>query len=257
MNLPAEPASRVAMSADGGLLAFQVAGYSVQLVDATTGQSLHVLEGHDGEVHALAFGPGPNQLSGVSEDGTIRTWNTASGRPGADPHGRGRGALLHRDSPLGPGAPDRCGERRRPSMEARRRLVRAHAPRRGRLRRRLRPRSVPGRLGFPRQACARGGPGIGESDRPQRPRPAGAKRRLLRGRPPPSSRGAMTPSCASGTCSMGRRWLSSRDPRTTSRPWPPLPGEGASPSGRTSEARSRSTSSGRPACGPSRAPRTR
>ena len=51
-----------------------------RLWDVSTGKNLHVLEGHEGFVNAVAFFPGGKLLVTGGEDGTIRVWDVATGR---------------------------------------------------------------------------------------------------------------------------------------------------------------------------------
>jgi WD40 repeat protein len=76
------------LSSDGKLAA-GIAGLSYQppvarpiiLWDATTGRELHRLVGHDNRaVTALALSPGNRLLASAAEDGTVRLWDTTTGK---------------------------------------------------------------------------------------------------------------------------------------------------------------------------------
>ncbi len=72
-------ALRVAYSPDGTHLAS--AGYDqvVKIWDAVTGQAVHTLGGHSGEIDGLAYSPDGTRLASASWDGTVRIWDTTTG----------------------------------------------------------------------------------------------------------------------------------------------------------------------------------
>ncbi|MDX3640961.1 hypothetical protein [Streptomyces sp. MB09-02B] len=66
-----------AFSEHGQVLATSVGG-EIRLWDANTGKRLQTgppLTGHSGAVRHVAFGPGPQTLTSVGEDGTVRRWD--------------------------------------------------------------------------------------------------------------------------------------------------------------------------------------
>jgi WD40 repeat protein len=83
------PVSALAFSPDGRRLASACFDRSLIVWDATTGQRLHTLRGHEGLVLGVAFSPGPDgvRLASVGEDKTVRVWETATGREVLDLRG--------------------------------------------------------------------------------------------------------------------------------------------------------------------------
>jgi RNA polymerase sigma factor (sigma-70 family) len=54
---------------------------AIGLHDALTGQELRRLEGHSSRVVTVAFSPDGRTLASTDDEGTLRFWNTATGRP--------------------------------------------------------------------------------------------------------------------------------------------------------------------------------
>ncbi len=66
-----------AFSPDGGLVATASNDETVAVWDATTGQRLHVLEGHVGSVNGIGFGIDGTTLYTSAADGSIMLWDIA------------------------------------------------------------------------------------------------------------------------------------------------------------------------------------
>ncbi|HEU0087724.1 MAG TPA: trypsin-like peptidase domain-containing protein [Pseudonocardiaceae bacterium] len=73
------PALGVAFSPDGTLLAIS-RGYSVEIVDLLSGDTLRVLSGHTNWVWGVAFSPDGTLLATASTDATTRLWDPATGQ---------------------------------------------------------------------------------------------------------------------------------------------------------------------------------
>jgi WD40 repeat protein len=54
-------------------------GSSVKIRDAVTGQTLRTLNGHKGNVNAIAYSPDGRWLASCSDDATVRLWNVRDG----------------------------------------------------------------------------------------------------------------------------------------------------------------------------------
>src|SRR5262249_11874408 len=77
--------SPVAFSPDGRYL---VAYFeTLYVMDATTGQNIHPLQGHTSVIHGIAFSPdpAPARLASAGRDGTIRVWDVRTGKQIVDP----------------------------------------------------------------------------------------------------------------------------------------------------------------------------
>jgi WD40 repeat protein len=66
---------RVAFSADSRCVATGGEGQTVKIWDAKTGEELHVLRAHTGDVFSLAFSDDGQWLATAGEDTTIRIWD--------------------------------------------------------------------------------------------------------------------------------------------------------------------------------------
>jgi WD40 repeat protein len=92
--VPGSPAvvSSIAYIADGKLLACGGRSHTVKLLDAETGEVVHVLEGHTGPVNSVAYDPARDVLASGSDDVTVRLWDMdtykeiACLKPHADPN---------------------------------------------------------------------------------------------------------------------------------------------------------------------------
>lgn len=69
----------LALSPDGTLLASTGPERGPQLWSVTSGELLHALRGHEGQVEALAFHPDGSELATGGEDRTIRIWSPSTG----------------------------------------------------------------------------------------------------------------------------------------------------------------------------------
>ena len=62
---------------------------TARLWDASSGQQLAVLQGHEGAIVSAAFSPDVTKVVTASEDRTARLWEVASGAAGGAPRPRG------------------------------------------------------------------------------------------------------------------------------------------------------------------------
>jgi WD40 repeat protein len=75
---PAVTVATITASPDGSAYAVNV-GEALELRDLHTGETLRVLEGHDGPVNRTAFSPDGTTLATPSDDGTIHLWDLSTG----------------------------------------------------------------------------------------------------------------------------------------------------------------------------------
>jgi WD40 repeat protein/tRNA A-37 threonylcarbamoyl transferase component Bud32 len=75
----APPALAVTFSPDGTRLAAAGDDGVARIWDATTGQVIREIRGHDGPVHAVAFSPDSHHLATASQDGAVRVWHATTG----------------------------------------------------------------------------------------------------------------------------------------------------------------------------------
>ena len=73
--------SRVAYSADGGLLAYGRSDGAIRLWDTQTWKHLHTLKGHTSPVWSIAFSPDGKKLASAGRDKLIQLWSLRDGKP--------------------------------------------------------------------------------------------------------------------------------------------------------------------------------
>lgn len=83
----------LALSRDGKTLAIGTAT-AIELCDVASGKSLHDLPGHRLPLHAVAFAPDGDVIATGGQDGSIRLWHSATGKP-LDPAGEDLGNVTH------------------------------------------------------------------------------------------------------------------------------------------------------------------
>ena len=74
------PVDALAWSPEGGRLAVGYDNGILQILDVSSGQVLHTLQGHSNKVWSLSWKPDGSQLISGSFDGTARIWDTFSGQ---------------------------------------------------------------------------------------------------------------------------------------------------------------------------------
>ncbi len=74
------PVFGFAFSPDSQILASASSKHSIHLLDTTTGNIRHSLQGHTARVGSLSFSSNGQTLVSGSHDGTIRFWNTTTGK---------------------------------------------------------------------------------------------------------------------------------------------------------------------------------
>ncbi len=74
-------ALNLAFSRDGRRLVAGGERNTVKIWDVQTGQELHTLEGHSGDVWAAAFSPDPGGrwVASAGEDSTVKVWDSDTG----------------------------------------------------------------------------------------------------------------------------------------------------------------------------------
>lgn len=73
------PGFGFAFSPDSQILASASSDHSIHLLDTTTGNIRHSLDGHTGRVESLSFSSNGRTLVSGSYDGTLRLWNAVTG----------------------------------------------------------------------------------------------------------------------------------------------------------------------------------
>jgi WD40 repeat protein len=79
MIQPRSDPQSVAFSPDGTLIAIGIYA-TIELIDATSGQSVRILRGHTAYVCGVAFSPDGTLIATASADNTARTWDAATGQ---------------------------------------------------------------------------------------------------------------------------------------------------------------------------------
>ena len=73
------PSLNVAFSPDGRRLATGGEENTVKIWDVQTGQELHTLRGHSGDVYTVAFSPDGRWVASAGEDSTVKVWDSHTG----------------------------------------------------------------------------------------------------------------------------------------------------------------------------------
>ena len=73
-------AASAALSSDGALLAAPLDGFTVFVLDTSTGEALSTCTVHRGRVYATAFSPGSDSVLTAGRDGTAHLWETRTAR---------------------------------------------------------------------------------------------------------------------------------------------------------------------------------
>lgn len=77
--IPGPPAFSVAFSPDGSVIAIGSSDGVAHVMDATSGNIVHALEGHRGHVKSVAFSPDGSKIVSGSSDMTVCIWDADNG----------------------------------------------------------------------------------------------------------------------------------------------------------------------------------
>jgi WD40 repeat protein len=72
--------STLQFSPDGHRIVMVNQDFTARIWDATTGQELAILRGHEDQLYAVAFSPDGSMIATASRDQTARVWSASSGR---------------------------------------------------------------------------------------------------------------------------------------------------------------------------------